>query len=145
MGVINKKNFIPTICVVYTALSLFKIIYEVMLSGRIEHNYENFLWMLTISVVATFVLSMHQYLQSFPIWLVIIGQYLVLISLISLLVWIEGHFVDLHPDAYGDMFWSVTIPYISGAAAYYYNFWIKVKKANAILRDLKEKKRKEMQ
>lgn len=143
MGVISKKNFIPTVCVVYTALSLCKIAYEATLSGNLEHNYENFLWMLAISVMATFVLSLHPYLQKLPIWLVILGQYLVLITLISLFVWIEGHFAYLHPDAYGDMFWSVTIPYPLGAAVYYFSFWLKVKKANVILKDLKEKRRRD--
>lgn len=143
MGVINRKNFIPTVCVVYTVLSLGKIIYEVALSQSMEHNYENFLWMLAISVMATFVLSIHQYLQRFPIWLVILGQYLVLIALVGLLIWIEGHFVYLHPDAYSDMFWSVTVPYLFGAATYYYSFWRKVQKANVILKDLKEMRRKD--
>lgn len=96
--------------------------------------------MLALSVIATFVLSLHYYLRSFPIWLVIIGQYIVLVALIMACIWIEGYFVELHPNAYKDMFRSFTIPYVIGAAIYYFKFWYEVKRANLILKDLKSEK-----
>lgn len=144
MKLINKKNFIPTICIIYTVLSISKVILESVLNGKIDNNQGDFIWMLVISLIATFVLSLHYYLQEFPVWLVIIGQYLVLLALIMTGIWIEGHFVQLHPDAYKDMFRSFTIPYIIGAAVYYFEFWYEVKKANEVLKGLKEKNRKVM-
>lgn len=143
MKLINKKNFLPTICIVYTVLSISKVILESILYGEIDNNQANFIWMFVISLIATFVLSLHYYLQEFPVWLVIIGQYLVLVTLIMIGIWIEGHFVKLHPNAYKDMFRSFTIPYIIGAAIYYFEFWYEVKEANEILKGLKEQNRKE--
>lgn len=136
MKLINRKNFLQTVCIIYTLLSIFKLVSESILNGGIDKNEGNLIWMLAISVIATFVLSLHYYLQERPMWLVIIGQYFVLIALIMVCLWIEGHFVELHPDAYKDMFRSFTIPYIIGAAIYYFKFWYEVKKANAILKDL---------
>lgn len=140
MKLINRKNFVPTVCIIYTLLSIFKVISESMINGGIDKNKENFFWMLAMSIIATFVLSIHYYLQDFSMGLVIIGQYIVLITFVMVCVWIEGHFVELHPDAYKDMFRSFTIPYIVGAAIYYLKFYYQVKKANVILKDLKERK-----
>lgn len=74
----------------------------------------------------------------------IIGQYLVILAAIFLCVWLEGNFVMLHPDAYKDMFRSITIFYFMGATYYYISFWNQVKKANVILTFLKEKNKKEI-
>jgi hypothetical protein len=104
-----------------------------------DSNQENFIWIIVISLLSTFVLSLHYYLQKYPVGFVIIGQYLALLAIISLCIWIEGHFVELHPKAYSDMFWSFTIPYIVGAAYYYISFWFKVQKANKIIKKLKRK------
>lgn len=143
MKLINRKNFIPTVCIVYTILSIFKIVLESLVCGVLDNNYENFIWMFAISVIATFALSLHYYLKNFPIWLVMIGQYLVVLALIVLCIWIEGKFFTLHPNAYKDMFWSFTIPYIVGATVYYISFWNEVKRANVIIKYLKEQNRKE--
>lgn len=144
MKLISKKNFFPTVCIVYTVLSILKILLESFVFEIPEGDYENFIWMLAISVVATFVLSLHYYLQKFPLWLVIIGQYLVLLALIMLCVWISGNFAKMHPDAYRDMFWSFTIPYIFGALLYYLSLWNEMRKANIIINNLKKQNIKEV-
>jgi hypothetical protein len=106
---------------------------------KMDHNYGNFIGILFISITATLLLSLHYYLKKLPIWLVIIGQYLTLLVLIGLCIWVVGHFVVLHPNAYRDMFVSFTIPYIIGASLYYISFWKEVKKANVILQDIKRR------
>lgn len=42
----------------------------------------------------------------------------------------ESRFTDMHPNAYRDMFFSVTIPYIVLAGLYYISFFRQVKKPN---------------
>lgn len=140
MKLINRKNFLPMVCIIYTLLSIFKVISESILNGGIDKNQGNFIWIMAMSIVATFVISLHYYLQDFSIWLVIIGQYIILITFVMICIWIEGHFVELHPDAYKDMFRSFTIPYIVGAAIYYFKFCYEVRKANVILKNLKARK-----
>ena len=61
------------------------------------------------------------------------GQYVVITGLVMLWVWCLGHFVELHPDAYRDMFISVTIPYAVGAAVYYIYLFAEVRRANHII------------
>lgn len=140
MKFMNKKKFLQTVCVVYTLLSIFEVILESVINGGIDNNKGNLIWMLALSAIATFVLFLHYYLRSFPIGLVIIGQYIALVAVIMVCIWIEGHFVELHPDAYKDMLRSFTIPYIIGATIYYLKFWYEVKRANAILKELKSGK-----
>jgi hypothetical protein len=138
MKLINKKNFLPTVCVVYTVISLSKIIMESIFLNTQDNSYVNFIWILGISVISTYILSLHYYLQRFPLVPVIAGQYLIVLAIVTLGVFIEGQFVPLHVNAYRDMFWSVTIPYIIGALIYYVQFWLEIKKANKLIKDLKK-------
>lgn len=137
MKLINKHNFIPTVCTVFTAVSLLKIISETVSVKGIGIDNMNYILIFVISIAATFTLSLHYYLQRLPIWIVIVGQYLVLIAFIMAGLYIAGHFVKLNPDGYKDMFRSVTIPYIIGAFVYYLSFLYEVKKANKTLKFLK--------
>ncbi len=137
MKLIDKKNFLPTVCTVYTVISFIKIILEAFFIHTQDTSYINFVWIFIISVIATFILSLHYYLQKFPLVPVIAGQYLVLLAIVALGVFIEGNFVPLHADAYRDMFWSVTIPYIAGALIYYFQFWLEINKAGKLIKDLK--------
>ena len=69
----------------------------------------------------------------------VIGQDLALIGLVFLGIWIMGHFTDTAPSAYKDMFVSVTIPYVIGAVVYYISFFLQIKRANEVLRNLEQK------
>lgn len=139
MKIIDKKTFVPTVCVVYTILSMSKIILEAIIQNEFGNYQSNLLMMIFVSFIATLVLSQHYRLQQIPLPLVIIGQYLVLIGIILLIIWISGLYTDLHPNAYRDMFLSFTIPYIIGAAIYYLNVFWEVKNANQMLKNIKKK------
>lgn len=138
MPIITKKNFIPIVCWVYTVITLGKLIVEAVMKKSDPYYFENFITIFLISIVATAVLSLHYYFVDYPLTLVIIGQYLGLLGLIFLGIWIEGHFTKLSESAYMDMFWSFSIPYIILAGFYYYNYFVEVKRANDILKDIKE-------
>ena len=57
MKIINKQNFFPTVCVVYTLLVLMKLLLEYIVQGLWENYQGNLLVMFVLSVVAVFVLS----------------------------------------------------------------------------------------
>ncbi|MCQ4922054.1 hypothetical protein NE686_03070 [Tissierella carlieri] len=139
MKIIDKKTFIPTVCVVYTILSMSKIILEAIIQKEFGNYQSNLLMMIFVSFIATLVLSQHYRLQQIPLPIVIIGQYLVLLGVVLLIIWISGLYTDLHPNAYRDMFLSFTIPYIIGAAIYYLNVFWEVKSANQMLKNIKKK------
>ncbi|MCR5032946.1 MAG: hypothetical protein K6A92_08785 [Lachnospiraceae bacterium] len=130
MKLINRKNFISIVCISFTLIVCGKLLLEKS-TGFVDRYYtENIFTCLGISVLATFVLSLHYYLQRFPFIPVMIGQYIALIGFVFLCIRIMGHFTDQAPSAYRDMFVSVTIPYIIGAVVYYVSYFWQIKKAN---------------
>ncbi len=136
---IDRHNFVSIVSSVFTFLLIGKIIIESIMGYRDVYYVENILTLFVITVAATFILSMHQYLPNVPILLVMLLQYAVLIGGVMGAIWIETHFVDIHPDAYKDMFWSVTVPYVVLAGIYYISFFRNVKEANALLKMNQEK------
>ncbi|WP_022768929.1 DUF6608 family protein [Butyrivibrio sp. NC2007] len=136
MKLINRNNFISIVCISFTLIVCGKLLLEKS-TGFIDRYYtENIFTCLGISVLATFVLSLHYYLQRFPFIPVVIGQYLALIGFVFLCIWIMGHFTENAPSAYKDMFVSVTIPYVAGAIVYYISFFRQIKRANEVFSNL---------
>lgn len=141
MKVIEKHEFWPTVCVCYTILSLGKIVLEYFTQGAWGNEQVNFILIFVLCFLATLVLSQHYRLDRFPLPVVIIGQYVVLIAVVFAITWVIGRVGELGEHAYRDMFRSFTIPYIIGAAAYYGAYFLQVKKANRMLENLKKKQK----
>lgn len=137
MKIINKKNFFPTVCTVYALLVLTKVILEYIVQGLWENYQQNLLIMLVLSIMAVFVLSQYYRFQKYPLAVVIVVQYLVLIAGVMLFTWISGFFTPLHENAYRDMFLSFSIPYAVGVVIYYVALFHEVKSVNRILRRIK--------
>ncbi|BCN30378.1 DUF6608 family protein [Anaeromicropila herbilytica] len=136
MQLINRKNFISIVCTVYTIISLSKIILEAMQGYKDPYYVENFITIFFISLGATFVLGLHYYLQNVPLTIVILGQYIFLLGIIMLSIWIESHFQKMASTAYRDMFLSFTFPYIIGAIIYYVSIMLQMRKANKTLEEI---------
>lgn len=135
---IDKHNFSSIVGGVFTSLVIGKIILESVMGQRDVYYIENILTMFAITVVATFILSLHKYLQNVPIILVMILQYAILIGAVMGGIWLGTKFMDMSQNAYKDMFWSVTIPYVVLAGIYYISFFLKVKNANKMLMELNQ-------
>lgn len=138
MQLINRKNFLPIVCICYTLMSFGKMIAETIMGYKDPYYVRNFITIFLISLIATLVLGLHYYLQNIPITIVILGQYLFLIGLIMLCLWIESQFQKIASTAYRDMFFSFTIPYIIGAIIYYVTIFLQTSKANQILEEIKK-------
>jgi len=136
MKLINRNNFISIVCISFTLIVCGKLFYEKCIDFTDRYYTENIFTCLGISILATFILSLHYYLQRFPFIPVVIGQYLVLIGFVFLCIWIMGYFTENAPSAYRDMFVSITIPYAVGAIVYYISFFMQIKKANDVFSDL---------
>ncbi|PWT26752.1 DUF6608 family protein [Butyrivibrio fibrisolvens] len=130
MKIIDRHNFISVVCVSFTLIVCGKLIYEKLIGFTDRFYTENIFTCLLVCVLATFILSLHYYLQRFPFIPVVIGQYVLLMGVIFALIWIGSKYTDMAPSAYKDMFVSVTIPYVLGAAAYYISYFLEIKKAN---------------
>ena len=130
MKIINKHNFISIVCISFTIVVCAKLLLEKSMGFTDRYYTENIFTCLAGSVLVTFILSLHYYLQRFPFIPVMIGQYVLLIGVVFGAIWIAGQFSENAPTAYRDMFLSVTVPYIVGAAVYYISFFLQIKKAN---------------
>lgn len=143
MKIINKQNFFPGVCVVYTLLVLGKLALEYIVQGKWGNYQSNLLVMFVLSVLAHFVLSQYYRFQKYPLLVVIVVQYLVLIGGVMLFTWVSGFFAPLHEDGYRDMFLSFSIPYAIGVVVYYMALFHEVKNVNRVLKQIKEETREE--
>ena len=84
MKIIDRKNYFATVCEVYAMLSIGKILLEAFTHYKWGIDQMNFIFMFVVSLAATFVLSQHYRLDRFPLPLVILGQYLVILGAIML-------------------------------------------------------------
>lgn len=137
MKVIHKQNFFPIVCICFTLLSIGNLILEAIFLGKFGNDQQNLLSMLLLSALAVTVLSQHYRFGNVPLLLVILVQYLLLISVVMLITWISSFFETQHRDAYRDMFLSFTIPYIIGAAIYYVSLFWEIKHANIALEEIR--------
>lgn len=136
---ITRKNFLPTLCVVYTILVLTKLILEAVMGHTDTYYTQNLLFMFVVSFAAVSVLSLHSFLQNIPLLFVIIGQYLLLIAFVEGGLLLISLFAPVSPDGYLEMFLSVSIPYGIGAAIYYIEYFRQVKKMNHFLQEIQNR------
>lgn len=136
MKLINRKNFFSIVCISFTLLVCYKLIYEWIVGFKDPNYTMNIFLNLLFAVIITAILAIHFYLQKYPFVPVFLGQYIFTIVITFLIVKIAEQFVELAPTAYRDMFVSVTIPFIVGAAVYYISFFRQIRKANKMLEDL---------
>lgn len=135
---ITRKNFGPTLCIVYTILVLTKLIWEAAIGHNDTYYTQNLLFMFVISFAAVSVLSLHSFLRNIPLLFVIIGQYLLLIAFVEGGMLLISLFDSVNPKGYLDMFISVTVPYGIGAAIYYIEYFKQIKKMNNLLREIQQ-------
>ena len=138
MKLINKSNFISIVCTSFTLIVCGKLLLEKISGFKDKYYTENIFTCLAFSIVITLILSLHYYLQQFPFIPVFIGQYVVTIGIVFLTIWISSHFTDIAPTGYRDMFYSVSIPFVVGAAVYYICFFHEIRKANKMIEKLVE-------
>lgn len=119
-----------------TEEEFFQMVEELVIGKRDAYYVENLLVMFGITIAAVAVLSLHYYLQNIPLPVVIVLQYLLLLGMIFLFIWVESHFGQMSRNAYRDMFRSFTVPYVIAAAGYYIQFFVKIKTVNQMLMDL---------
>lgn len=138
---ITRKNYFPSVCVVYTILVLLKIVTET-LAGKTDDFYvANLISIFVICCVATFILSLHQLLPNIPLLFVIVGQYVLLIVFIMSALYLASFWSPVSEGGYRDMFVSVSIPYAIIAAIYYINYFHEIKKANEAIQEIRAERK----
>ncbi|MCD8046150.1 MAG: LytTR family transcriptional regulator [Clostridiales bacterium] len=136
MKLINRKNYIPVVCMVFTAGAVLKLIFEGVSRMPDDYYMKNFATLLILSAIGVAVLAIHPRFLKFPFWVVVCVQYAVLITLVMASVWVEGHFCELAGTAYRDTFWQTTAGFFALAMVYFFWCRYEVKKANRQLQEL---------
>lgn len=139
MKLINKKNFFPTVCTVFTVLMIGKVLLEAVFQGVFGGYQENVLMMFFFSLLGTLVLSQHYRFQNLPLLAVIGVQYLLLVSVVLSVTWLGSFVEPMHEEGYRDMFLSFSIPYGIAAVVYYISLFYEVRRANRILDEVRRK------
>lgn len=140
MKLINRKNFIPVICITYTIVSVSLTIYEIISKGEINPTQLNMFLFLLLSILGVGVLSQHYRLEKFSPLTMIIIQYLIAVAVILISLKIASFFVDIHPNGYRDLTVSFSIPYFIGTVVYYICLKLEVRKQNRLLEEIKKNK-----
>lgn len=134
------KEYLVSICVVYTILSLTKVFLE-GISGQPDPDYiMNFGRLFVITCFATFVLFLHRIFHKIPLLYVMIGQYVVIMGIVFLGIYLADKHTNVSVHAYRDIFLQITVPYLIFAGIYYLSYFNEVKKANHNLSELKKAK-----
>lgn len=139
MKLIDKKNFFPIACTVFTVLVIGKVLLEAVLQDVFGGYQENILIMFLLSFLGTFVLSQHYRFQNLPLLAVIAVQYLLLAGIVLGVTWLSSFFEPIHENGYRDMFLSFSIPYGIAAVVYYISLFREVRRANRILDEMRRK------
>lgn len=133
------KEYWLSVCVVYTILTMTKVLLEGIGGKNDPYYLQNFIFLFLIVCFATFVLFMHRIFHKVPLLIVMLAQYGVVIAGVFLGIFFVGKLTDVSPNAYREMFWQITIPYILLAGIYYIAYFQEVKKANENISQLKKK------
>ena len=98
----------------------------------------NFGILFVITCYAAFILFMHRIFHKVPLLFVMIGQYVLVIGGVMAGIFIMSKFMEVSPAAYRDMFIQITLPYIVFAGIYYISYFREIKKANELIKAIKE-------
>lgn len=140
MRIINKKNFLSTVCISYTFFSLVNIMIEIYQKSAVWSQINN-LQIFGVALFAVFLLSQLYRLENLPLLIAIVLSYICFISVVMLYIWIAAHYFEMHPNGYRDMFRSCTLGYIFGVILYEIEYFMKVRKQNEDLKYIKERLR----
>ena len=136
------KSYLLELCCSYTIVSVAGAFINMLTGG--QTNNANVVMMFIFCNIAVFVLSIHKFFERLSPLLMIVIQYVVAMALCTVAILIATCFWGpVSARGWFEFFRSFTIPYIIGAALYYYRLWADAKKQQALLKeiqDLNEKK-----
>ena len=135
------KSYLLDLCCSYTIISVIGAIINIF-SGY-QTNNANVVMMFIFCNIAVFVLSIHKLFDAFSPLAMIIIQYVLAIVLIFLVIFITSFIEPVSPRGWFEFFRSFTIPYIIGAALYYYRVFKETKEQDEMIKEIQKQKEDE--
>ena len=135
------KSYLLNLCCSYTIISVIGAIINII-SGY-QTNNANVVMMCIFCNIAVFVLSIHKLFEAFSPLAMIIIQYVLAVVLIFLVIFIASLIEPVSPRGWFEFFRSFTIPYIIGAALYYYRVFKETKEQDEMIKEIQKQKEDE--
>ncbi len=114
---LNWKSALMLICIVYTLLTIISSSYAI-LSGTTTETHFHLLARFAVTAIGVGSILMFNLLPRWPLWAMFAVHYVATMGIIFGLVWVSGYFIELHPDAYRDIFLNFTPIYLLIAAGF---------------------------
>ena len=114
---LNWKSALILICVVYTLLTITSSGYA-LLVGRTTDTHFHLLARFVVTAIGIGSILLFNLFPRWPLWAMFFLHYAVTMGAIFLLVWVSGLFIELHPDAYRDIFLNFTSIYLLIASGF---------------------------
>lgn len=114
---LNWKSALMLVCVVYTLLTITSSGYALLVGISTETHF-HLLARFAVTAVGIGSILMFNLFLRWPLWSMFIIHYVATMGIIFLLVWVSGFLIELHPDAYRDIFLNFTPIYLLIAAGF---------------------------
>ena len=133
------KSYLLELCCSYTIVSVAGAFINMAMGT--ETNNANVVLMFIFCNIAVFVLSIHKFFEKLSPLAMIIIQYVVALALCTGAILIATLFWGpVTPRGWFEFFRSFTIPYIIGAALYYYRLYREAKDQDEMIKEIQKKK-----
>ena len=133
------KSYLLELCCSYTIVSVAGALINMAMGT--ETNNANVVLMFIFCNIAVFVLSIHKFFEKLSPLAMIIIQYVVALALCTGAILIATLFWGpVTPRGWFEFFRSFTIPYIIGAALYYYRLYREAKDQDEMIKEIQKKK-----
>ena len=132
------KSYLLELCCSYTIISVIGAIINIIFGY--QTNNINVVMMFIFCNIAVFVLSIHKLFDAFSPLAMIIIQYVLALVLIFLVIFITSFIEPVSPRGWFEFFRSFTIPYIIGAALYYYKIFKETKDQNEMIKEIQKQR-----
>lgn len=108
---LNWKSALMLICIAYTLLTIISSGYA-LLSGTAAETHFHLLARFAFTAIGVGSILMFNMLPRWPLWAMFAVHYVATMGIIFGLVLVSGYLIELHPDAYRDIFLNFTPIYV---------------------------------
>lgn len=132
------SDFLIQLCGSYTIISVGGSIINMIC--KTETNNRNVFMMFSFCIIACLVLNLYKLFDRFSPLFMIVIQYIIAVFLVFLTVTGFGKMFHETITArnWYEIFRSFTIPYVIGAAVFYYGVYIETKAQNRLIKELQK-------
>ncbi len=114
---LSWKNVLILICVVYTLLTITSSAYA-LLVGITTDTHFHLLMRFAVTTIGIGSILIFNLFPSWPLWAMFALHYIPTMGAILGLVGVSSFFIELHPNAYRDIFFNFTVVYLVIAAIF---------------------------